>query len=373
MLNVFLLTYFTKKLDLVIVENETSITSEYGEYLKSIFNSVKVFTTQKEFIDEIKLNSFDILLFDNEVNDMESTFLFIKDVHSINPLIKIILFSKYVDTQVLINSLKYNVTGFMYTKSNEQDLKDFLKVSVKRLLMNNSHKFIESKNKFDVTDCLKFLKNEQNVVNVVNHFKGIAIVRSGEIIDYNEELITIKTNPIQIKTIKTNDHIVISSMHLGAEILTVTKEIDTNKNEIKVKYNNLIDSYVHHRKNPRVEPKNGASIIIKTDEGETKLNIMNISIDHVLCSMKDIDFNFKIHSNVKIFIDCFFEQNLTNAYNYKIKTAGFIKELFYTVDGDKILFKFKLNKKDHFILDKYIGYRIKEIIKELKDKTHNIH
>lgn len=194
MLNVFLLTYFTKKLDLVIVENENSITRVYGDYLRSIFNSVKIFTTQKEFLDEIMLNSFDILLFDNEVNDVESTFLFIKNVHSKNPLIKIILFSKYVDTQVLINSLKYNVTGFMYNKSNEQDLKDFLKVSVKRLLMNNSHKFMENRNKFDVMDCLKFLKNEQNTVNIVNHFKGIAIVRSGEVSDYNEELITIKTS-----------------------------------------------------------------------------------------------------------------------------------------------------------------------------------
>lgn len=110
-----------------------------------------------------------------------------------------------MDTQILINSLKYNVTGFMYNKSNEQDLKDFLKVSVKRLLMNNSHKFMENKNKFDVIDCLKFLKDEQNRVNIVNHFKGIAIVRSGEVSDYNEELITIKTNPIQIKTIKVND------------------------------------------------------------------------------------------------------------------------------------------------------------------------
>lgn len=371
MIDVFLLTYFTKKLDLVIVEAENSITSIYGEYLKSIFNSVKIYTTQKEFLEGLSVNSFDILLFDNEINDVESTFLFIKDIHTINPLIKIILFSKYVDTQMLINSLKYNVTGFMYNKSNEQDLKDFLKVSVKRLLMNNSHKFMENKNKFDVMDCLNFLKNEQNNVNIVNHFKGIAIVRNGIIKDYTKELIIIKTNPIQIKTIKENDHIVISSMHLGVEILTTTKEIDIKNNEIKVKYSNLIDSYVHHRKNPRVEPKTGSNMIVKTDDGEVKLNIMNISIDHILCNMKDVDINFKIHTNVKIFIDCFFEQNITNAYNYKIKAIGFIKELFYTVDGDKILFKFKLKDKDHFILDKYIAQRIKEIIRELKEKTHN--
>lgn len=92
MLNVFLLTYFTKKLDLVIVENGNSITGIYGDYLKSIFKSIRVFSTQKEFLDEIMSNSFDILLFDNEINDVESTFLFIKDVHSKNPLIKIILF-----------------------------------------------------------------------------------------------------------------------------------------------------------------------------------------------------------------------------------------------------------------------------------------
>jgi hypothetical protein len=96
---------------------------------------------------------------------------------------------------------------------------------------------------------------------------------------------------------------------------------------------------------------------------------MNISIDHVLCSLKELDFNIAIHSYVKIDIDCNFDKKYTNKFKYTIKTKAFIKEILYTNDGKKVLLQFRLNDKDKFILDKYIGNRIKELINELKTKT----
>jgi DNA-binding NtrC family response regulator len=106
-LNVFLLTYFTKKLDLVIIEKNSSITDKYNDYLQSIFKNVKNYDSQEKFLIDLNENNFDILLLDNEVIDIESTFLFIKEIHKINPLIKIILFSKYVDYHILITQLSH--------------------------------------------------------------------------------------------------------------------------------------------------------------------------------------------------------------------------------------------------------------------------
>lgn len=50
MLNVFLLTYFTKKLDLVIIEKNSSITDKYNDYLQSIFKNVKNYDSQEKFL-----------------------------------------------------------------------------------------------------------------------------------------------------------------------------------------------------------------------------------------------------------------------------------------------------------------------------------
>jgi FixJ family two-component response regulator len=369
MLNVFLLTYFTKKLDLVIIEKNGSITTKFGEYLQSIFKEVKNYDSQENFLLDLSENNFDILLFDNDIHDIESTFLFIKDVHKINPLIKIILFSKYVDYHILVKCFKYNVTGFMCCNSNEQDLKDFLKISVRRLLLNNSNKFNENKNKFDVIDCLNFLKNEEKDINLVNHFKGIAIIRSAEILDFDNQIIKIKADNIQLKTIKKDTHVVISSIHLGVEILTSAQFVNLEENELHLKYNNLIDSYVHHRKTPRVDPKKGSTVMIDMKNRTLKVDIMNISIDHVLCIAKETT-ELKIHSTVKILINCNINQRISDNPNYIIKATAFVKEIFSTVDGEKILLKFKLLKEDHKILDKYISFRIKEIIKELKDKSN---
>lgn len=370
MLNVFLLTYFTKKLDLVIIEKNSSITDKYNDYLQSIFKNVKNYDSQEEFLIDLNENNFDILLLDNEVIDIESTFLFIKEIHKINPLIKIILFSKYVDYHILIKCFKYNVTGFMSFNSNEQDLKDFLKISVRRLLLNNSHKFNENKNKFDVIDCLNFLKEEEAKLNLVNHFKGIAIIRTAQILEFDEQIIKMKADNTQLRTMKKDNQVVISSIHLGVEILTTTQFVDLEKDEIHLKYNNLIDSYVHHRITPRVDPKKGSNVIIELNKKLIKIDIVNISINHVLCLSKDLIPDLKIHSNVKISINCNINQKNSNNLNYIIKTTAFVKEIYSTADGEKILLRFKLNKQDYEILDSYISFRIKEIIMELKDITY---
>ena len=369
MLNVYLLTYFTKKLNLVIIESNNSITQKYGEYLNSIFKEVTIYNCQNDFLSNIKESCADILLFDDEIYDKESTFSFIKDVHIINPLIKVIIFSKYIDIPVLIKCFKYNVAGFMYLESNEQDLKDFLKISVKRILMNNNNKFNENHNKFDVMDCLNFLLNEHKFINLVNHYKGIPIIRTAEILNYDEEHISLKIDPIQIKTIKKDEHVVISSMHLGVEILTSAKSINYQVNEITLKYNSLIDSYVHHRKNPRVEPLGNSNIIIGSHNHGIKVNIMNISVDHALCNVKKLDFDLKIHSTVTIIIDCYLDNKSTSKLDSLIKTTAFVKEILSTQDGEKILLQFKLNGKDYLFLDKYIEDRIKDLMKELKNKT----
>lgn len=363
MLDIFLLTHFTKKLNLVIIESNSSITTKYGDYLNSIFKSVNISDCQKTFLDEIKKESFDILLLDTDVHDLESTFLFVKDIHLINPLIKIILFSKYADYNVLMKCLKYNISGFMTAKCNEHDLKDFLKISVKKILMNNYNTFNDNKIKFDLQDCLNYLKNEYPNISLVNHYKGIPIIRNAFIEDFNDNIVRLKIDSVQIKTIKVDEHIVISSKHLGVEILTKIKSINYDSNQISLTYYSFIDSYVHYRKNPRVEPKESSYVIT---ENKSKLNIIDISIDHVLCSLEENSSNLEIHSHIKIIIDCIFDKRFPNK---NIITTAFIKEIFYTNDGIKVLFRFKLNEKDNIMLDNYIEDRIKELIIELKKKT----
>lgn len=363
MVNVFLLTYFTKKLSLVVIESNNSITSKYGDYLDSIFKNVNIYHCQKKLLEDIEKNNFDILLFDTDVHDLESTFLFVKDINAINPLIKIILFSKYADYNILIKCLKYNISGFMTRNSDEQDLKDFLKISVKRILMNTYNMFDDNKNKFEAVDCLNFLKNEYPNISLVNHYKGIPIIRKAFIADFSDDIITLKVDAVQIKTIKIKEHVVISSKHLGVEILTKTKAINYDKNEISLVYHSLIDSYVHHRKNPRVEPKENSYVTI---DNKLKVQIIDISIDHVLCELIEDTSDLKIHSNVKVVIDCIFDKNFTNK---NIITKAFIKEIFYTNERIKVLLRFKLNERDHYMLDKYIENRIKELVKELKIKT----
>ena len=112
--------------------------------------------------------------------------------------------------------------------------------------------------------------------------------------------------------------------------------------------------------------------ITTLNTSHNQIDILDISIDHALCKLnKEID--LKIDDNIFIGINCFIASSISNSIlkNYIIRTNARVKEIFKTSNGEKILFKFKLNDKDRFILDNYINHRITEILEEFKEKIHN--
>lgn len=371
--NINLLSFFTKKLSLTIIESDNAISEKYIIYLKSIFKEVYVVDSQKKFLNSLVENPCDILIYDLRVCNESSLKMFLKNVNKINSSVNTILFSKIVDSELLLNCLKLNVVGVLSSCSDEKDLKDFLKISIQRIFTLDMNRFdVDISKKLTIEDCLKYLKDEDSEVLVVNHYKGMPIIRKSNILDIDKENVIIKADSTQLKTFNINDHIVLSSKHLGTEILTTLVHVDLVSQIIVLKYNNYIDSYVHHRKNPRVIPEESSHIIISLQTEKIKIDILDISIDHALCKLnKEID--LKIDDNIFIGINCFIASSISKSIlkNYIIRTNARVKEIFKTSNGEKILFKFKLNDKDRFILDNYINHRITEILEEFKEKIHN--
>ena len=371
--NINLLSFFTKKLSLTIIESDDAISEKYIIYLKSIFKEVYVVDSQKKFLNSLVENPCDILIYDLRVCNESSLKMFLKNVNKINSSVNTILFSKIVDSELLLNCLKLNVVGVLSSCSDEKDLKDFLKISIQRIFTLDINRFdVDISKKLTIEDCLKYLKDEDSEVLVVNHYKGMPIIRKSNILDIDKENVIIKADSTQLKTFNINDHIVLSSKHLGTEILTTLVHVDLVSQIIVLKYNNYIDSYVHNRKNPRVIPEESSHIIISLQTEKIKIDILDISIDHALCKLnKEID--LKIDDNIFIGINCFIASSISKSIlkNYIIRTNARVKEIFKTSNGEKILFKFKLNDKDRFILDNYINHRITEILEEFKEKIHN--
>lgn len=371
--NINLLSFFTKKLSLTIIESDNAISEKYIIYLKSIFKEVYVVDSQKKFLNSLVENPCDILIYDLRVCNESSLKMFLKNVNKINSSVNTILFSKIVDSELLLNCLKLNVVGVLSSCSDEKDLKDFLKISIQRIFTLDINRFdVDISKKLTIEDCLKYLKDEDSEVLVVNHYKGMPIIRKSNILDIDKENVIIKADSTQLKTFNINDHIVLSSKHLGTEILTTLVHVDLVSQIIVLKYNNYIDSYVHHRKNPRVIPEESSHIIISLQTEKIKIDILDISIDHALCKLnKEID--LKIDDNIFIGINCYIASSISKSIlkNYIIRTNARVKEIFKTSNGEKILFKFKLNDKDRFILDNYINHRITEILEEFKEKIHN--
>jgi len=78
--NINLLSFFTKKLSLTIIESDDAISEKYIIYLKSIFKEVYVVDSQKKFLNSLVENPCDILIYDLRVCNESSLKMFLKNV-----------------------------------------------------------------------------------------------------------------------------------------------------------------------------------------------------------------------------------------------------------------------------------------------------
>lgn len=365
-----IISKLSRKLNLTIYESKKNILQKYLDFIVASFEHVTLIHDEVELLEHIKTNQIDFLFIEMNNDCNAHNFSLIKSLSANNPLLKTIAFTNNIKPEFYEKCFKNKISGVMGDTNDTYDLKEYIKNELEDLLLTNTHKFQEENyKKIDLMDCLSYLNSDdkKRKVSLISHYRGIPIVRSAKILNFNDNELEIQADKIQIKTLNSTDHVVVSSIHLGLELYLKILNINSATSTIKLQYSKFLSSYIHRRKNPRVEPKVGsnATVIIKNNHN-LKLDILNVSIDHVLCKVSDrfLD-ELKVQSQVEIHLDCKFASQRHSFII--IKTKAIVKDKFSTINGNKVLFKYDLSFNDKKILDEYISKRSKEVLLELKN------
>lgn len=369
MKNILILTSFTKRLNLVIVEQNNYVTNRTIEVVPELFDNIVKIHSQHDTIKYLQDDhAVDILLLDGKMYDDSFLFQFVEKIREINPRIKIIIFIKAADKEILYSCLEHNIAACITEEHDVYKIKQSIKISVERILVTVENKFIHEK-QLTIDDCFDYLVNHKEApIKLVNHYKGIPIIKQSFPISHDGDVLKTTIDKLQLSLFYEGLDIVISSSHLGIEILTNVVFVDFEEKVVSLKFKHFLEGYVHNRKSPRVVPAYGSYVVFHNQGIKEKLDIIDISIDHIMVSKKNMKQNINLHEEYNLDINCKIGNNITGITNYIIKTKAFLKEMSNKEMTDKVLFKFDLSKTDKSALESYITYQAKILILELKDK-----
>lgn len=357
--NIKIISSYTKKLSLAILERNDSISSKFGSYLDEIFTNI----TYTKFQEDLYELDVDIVIIDLATHDQDSGFTFVKHLRESNPYTKIIVFSMFSDVHFLQNCIRYDISGFITNECTTHDLKSFIKNSIHKILFTIDNKLLNYDfPKLEALDCIEYLAKERDSkVTIVSHYKGLPIVRECYIIHFDDKRVKLKLNEVQIKSLNKGDSLALSSVYLGIDILASVYEIDYENEHALLVYENFIDSFIHHRKSLRLDTEDGAELLI-TDHNKRRVKSKpsNISINHLLCDINSYN-EFKIHSKLTIGLKLNQSIKILNG-------TAIVKDIFNTNHGYKMLMRFTLSQNDNQVLDNYLSLRVKKLIAELKAK-----
>ncbi len=357
----------TKQNDILIIENFPTISSLYEQVFIKLFKSVDRSNDPIEILEKIQNNNINIVFIDLQASKLDS-FRLLKEIREIDPSVYIIAYSPLENRYIFKKCIQYRVSGFLTIHCNEIDLKDILNEIIKEIY------FVKHKKPFNpeitLNNCLTFLQNSSDCLKIVSHFKGIPIIRNAIIKHFDDDQIVLTVDKHQLATLKIFDHIVISSLYMCKELYCKIQSINLNDSTITLRNARFIDTYLHHRKFPRIEPDMNFSIYIKRNNSFHKLDVLNVSATHALCKLNMNAERLSIHSNVVIRLN-YIVRNSHNEFtneNFSITTNALVDNIFKTQDGVKILLHYQLEPMEYALLDRYIEKKVKETILELKQK-----
>lgn len=355
--NIKIISSFTKKLSLAVLERNGSISQKFGEFLDKLFENI----SYTKFQEDLYENKVDIIIVDLATQDKDSNFNFIKKLKDKNPYVKILVYSLFSDIFVLQNCIRYDVSGFLTDESTKTDLKSFIKNCIEKISITVNNKLLNHDfPNLSIQDCIDYLANDRDSnVTVVSHYKGLPIIKDALIIYFDEKSVTLKVQELQLRSLNKNDNIALCSEFLGKDILTTVKDIDEEKLHIELTYNDFIDTFVHHRKNLRLDAEDTSQLVlIDQNRRKIKTKALNISTNHILCDI--VNYNeFKIHSKL----------NISLKLNDRMKVlqgTAIVKDIFNTNNGYKMLMRFTFIQAENQALDNYLSLRVKKLINELK-------
>ena len=368
-----LLNQITKKTSVLIIENKKMLENEFGDYFDNIFKTTKYIHTEDKILEYYNNESVDLIYIDLQISNIQP-FKLINEIKNINTRQQIIAISNVDSKDILKKCIYFNVSTFLKKPIKITQLKNSIIRSIECLMLENKENFFKTETptdfKIDPKKAIEYLMENYHVdIELVNHYKGIPIIRDASILDIIDDKLIVRIEDVQKYALEYSHHAVLSSPYLSNDIYANLQEINTQKNIAILNQLSFINSYMHHRQSTRVVPDNSFYMVFKVNGIKYNTDIIDISQNYVLISLNELQKNFEVNSQIPFEISFKIQNQFTkNSFlSHTIRTKCTIQDIFPFEDFYKALIYFEFKDEDKRLFEEYVEQRGFRLIKEFKN------
>ena len=343
-----------KDISILVVEDCNILQKQILIFLKKFFKNVYQAFDGEEGLEKFKKLRPDIVLTDLSMpkkNGLEM----INEMKFINDKIKVIILSAHNEEEVLMNIIKLNIDNFLLKPLN---IDAFIDILLNILGGNELNMY---------TECLhdlELLHQQNGRVRLVNNIKDTIIEQEGEIININEDIISIKIPHTQMLAVdyEGNTILELKSIKKFMKFRLLNIDKDTHiiylSNPMYIEYtlkNNTHRRYFYNRK---------FSIGLHDNHKYFKLDVLDIVTDIIIMYVDETKTDLVVYDNINITIPLVFSEEHLNR---DIFVRSKITSIQKYQNGLKVVAKMEVEKKDFEDFKKYLTKIEDEIITDLLD------
>jgi len=356
-----------------VIQSSNEILEQFHDYFHELFIRVDYLLTHEDIQKYLRSNRPDYIFLDLQSKSIDP-FVLVEEIRTILPRQVIIVMSSTKDSDMLINCIDHNISSFLLKPFTLTELKDKIIHCLEYLVMSDPTLIYRTKlaSLYDTAyDAIKYLIENNNLeVELINHYKGVPLIRQANLMRLDNEVVQVKIKDIQKYILEYSNHTIISSRYLSYDIYAYLKDVDKKTDIATFNKLSFIKSYVHHRKYIRIVPDTFFAFTFVIDDKKYKCKLSNLSIKYALVSVPLLPINFTINSEIKIIL-AFKLNTLTSKnefHSHAVQTNATVKKIYDDKDDMKVLFYFDFeeNSYEYKLLEDYIHRRSLALLHEFK-------
>lgn len=367
-----------KKLDalshltVMFVENDSKFQNSLGQYLKTLFKKLHIYTHTLDALKEVKKIKPDIII-TNIKHQRLSGLDLIKAIKQNNSTAEAIVTSSSCDKDSLIAAMRMDVVDFLEKPYKEHEMEAALLKANTKILQRKEYielkrksmeEHIENSDSSKLFELFESLRRDEIPIDIINFYKGLPLINTGYIKEVKNDNIYIQTQSLQKLVMNLEKNISVESSILPRPIKFEVNDITSFSNPVQL-VNPVVKNFsLRRRKDVRLLPDDSFKLSLEVDGHIIPVRVDDVSSNMLTYTVINIEDKDLLDDGISI------DTHLTFTLDKEGEiTLDFKSEVKRIKRGSNIIFAIIpiLEGQDAEDFNQYILQREFQIINELKN------
>ena len=191
-----------KNVKVLYIDNDQALIPKTLNLLQNHFSDISIVNNEKNAFEIFNENQIDIVIIDVEVSEFDGL-MFINEIKKINENIFIIIFSKFINHQLLLESMNLSIDGYIKKPIEKNQFNKIInevitKFNCKYQLTNNVNYLNQYLDIINNSTVISKTDIEGNIIYVNDKFCNITGYNRVELIGKKHNILKHKDNPIEL-------------------------------------------------------------------------------------------------------------------------------------------------------------------------------